>query len=287
MSGVKWFVKGFLFLTCLMIMFPASVRALDLWAINADEFGFGTIEKFDVATGARQQTFDVSADGRGIAVIGNTIFFTGRNSLSVSKADATTGVVDTLPAFTLSFPVGVEAPLEISALSFDGTNFWVADYTSAANSNRAFKVALDGTVLMTITLSLCDVLCDGLEFFNGKLIANRFDGGFGGDQHYDIYKTDGTLLQADFINTSGHGFGTGIAFDGTNFFVSDITNSNITVWNGATGAFIGNMPLDITKNAIEDLSFDFARTSIPEPGSALLLVTGLMGWGVVRRFTKT
>jgi hypothetical protein len=108
---------------------------------------------------------------------------------------------------------------------------------------------------------------DGLEYFNGKLIANRYDGGFqraGGNQ-YDIYDLDGNVLQLAFINTNGHGNGTGIAFDGTDFFVSNIGQggglTEITRWSGSTGSFLGSLNLAGTHSSIEDLSFDFAARS--------------------------
>ena len=52
------------------------------------------------------------------------------------------------------------------------------------------------------------------------------------------------LTQPAFITLPGGGFGnTGIAFDGTNLFVSDIFNARIQIFNGTTRAFISTLPL--------------------------------------------
>jgi hypothetical protein len=178
----------------------------------------------------------------------------------------------------------------ISTISFDGDNFWTSDYTG---TNQAFYVSPAGVVLKTITLSLSEGFYDGLEYFNGKLIANRFDGGFTGGNQYSIYDLDGNLLTANFIDTTGHGNGTGIAFDGTNFYISDIFNSRVTIWSGTDGSFLGALNLIGTANVIEDLSFDFESrddtcrvncnpSEVPEPGSIGLFGTGLLAIGLLR-----
>ncbi|MCU0916329.1 MAG: hypothetical protein MUC88_17465 [Planctomycetes bacterium] len=57
----------------------------------------------------------------------------------------------------------------------------------------------------------------------GKLIANRADA-LGGI--YDIYDLDGNVLRPAFITTDND-VGTGIAYDGTDSFVSDIFSSTL------------------------------------------------------------
>jgi hypothetical protein len=219
----------------------ASLAASTIWK---NEAGSNRIEAIDSVTGAVMRSFNpAKGNGRGIVVVANIVYFTVAGSNNVFKIDATTGA-DLGIAFSIAGASG------LSAISYDGTNFWVADYSGTKN---AYLTSPTGALIRTISLPLCTSFCDGLEFFNGKLISNRGDNLSPGQ--YDIYDLNGNVLTPLFI-TDNHGVGSrGIAFDGTNFVVA--SGTLISTYSGTTGAFVSSIPA--STGLIEDLSFDFAQ----------------------------
>jgi hypothetical protein len=175
----------------------------------------------------------------------------------------------------------------LSTIAFDGTNFYIGDYSG---TNHVYHYTPTGTLINTLSLSDCFAYCDGLEYFQqagtGFLISNR------GDTigPYDVYNLDGSLKTANFIHTTGST--TGIAFDGTDFFTSNIFNQSLSEWDGTTGAFIKTIPLigETTGLAeIEDLPADYSVVlgpppAVPEPSTFVLVGSSMLGLaGAVRR----
>jgi DNA-binding beta-propeller fold protein YncE len=118
-------------------------------------------------------------------------------------------------------------------------------------------------LLKTISLADCGGFCDGLEYFvdsggNPRLISNEGDGATPGV--YDVYDTNGNLITHNFINTGNTSSGTGIAYDGTNFFVSNLNEGTISVYSNA-GAFVRTMTITGFPSGfsplVEDLSVDY------------------------------
>jgi hypothetical protein len=274
-------------LICLAYM---AVSSSAMWASNiyGDNATGGTpyIYVMNSATMAVTRTITnlSSINGRGVVVVGNTLYYTTATSPSVYSYNLTTGV-DNGALFTVA---GSSA---LSTMAFDGTNFWIGDYSG---TNQAYLYSPTGVLLKTISLADCTGHCDGLEYFidplgNARLISNEGDGETPGV--YDVYDTNGNLITQNFINTGTAASGTGIAFDGTDFYVSNIFQGTISLYNTAgvlqstktiTGYTGGYTPL------VEDLSVDYSLVlppSTPEPATFLTFGAGLFGlcWAAKRR----
>jgi hypothetical protein len=258
-----------------IVALGATALILGAGVAHAQSFIYGNsagdgLYKIDAGTGVVAKACPQGkGNGRGIVVVNSVVYFTVSNSGNVYKTNFATCSDDGI-AFAVPGASG------LSAIAYDGTNYWVADYTG---TDKAYYVSPTGTLLKTITLANCTGFCDGFEFFSGKLISNRVDGCCGGTPVlYDVYDTNGNLLTPGFLSVPD--LSTGIAFDGTNFYTSDIINQKLQVYNGTTGVFVKTVTITgmTLSNAIEDLSFDYSVTLGPP---ADLSVPTMTEWGMI------
>lgn len=249
---------------CASIAFSAMTNAAlaaatTIWSNGVIFAAPPELKRWDLSTGALIQTVHPAHGmfGRGIAQVGNLLYYTDNQTNSVFVYNLTTNT-DLGVAFTVAGAGG------LGSLAYDGTNFFVEDYMQ---SEAIFEVAPNGTVLATIPLSQCPGSlgsCDGLEYANGTLVSNRGDG-WG---PYDVYSLAGGTPQTYALIQAPGSATTGIAFDGTYYYVENHSTGQILVYNSA-GVYQRAVMLAGSPRNIEDLSVDYAQ--VPHDTSTLKL----------------
>jgi len=225
-------------------------------------FGNPHIQAYDLDTGVAVADFvapnkDANrgrANGRGIALVGTTLYYSLADTPNVYKTDTVTHA-DLGIAFSTPLAPG------INSLAWDGTNLWlVASQPSDPNipaDDKIYKYSPTGALLDTLVLTRpanSNLARDGVEITPFGIVADR------GSVPYDLFDFSGHLIQAALITASFRT--TGIAFDGTNYIVSDAVNARLAVFDTA-GVFLRSVALSgaVIPSGIVDLAV------IPTPTS--------------------
>src|SRR5579884_1631009 len=136
-GGVQTLKK--ILLACVLatatLCIPSFATPQYLYGNNAT-FGAPYIYEMNPTTGAVVQEYDNLSgfNGRGVVVYGDTIYYTTAGDNNVYK-ESLSGVNEGI-AFSVS---GSRA---LSTIAFDGTNFWIGDYSG---TNHAYLYTPSGT----------------------------------------------------------------------------------------------------------------------------------------------
>jgi hypothetical protein len=277
MNGLRG--AGVLALLCLLA--GVSQAGTTVWGFNAS-FGNPHIQAYDLTTGVALADFvapnqDANrgrANGRGIAVVGTTIYYSLADTPNVYVTDTLTHA-DLGIAFTTILTPG------INSLAWDGSSLWMVasqPNNPSAQDDNVYQYSLTGKLLRTLVLTRPpnnNLSRDGLEVTPTGIVANR------GSVPYDVYDFNGNLIKPVFITASFRT--TGIAFDGTNYIVSDVINGRLATYD-TSGNFVRSVALTgaAIPFGIVDLSAVSSQTGLPPQGKvAIFRNAGALGMWVL------
>ncbi len=277
MKNVRKMVLAATLMTCTL----ASTARADsfFWAVNQ----FTTIQKLNGDNGSVVSEFPIpfgSGSGASIAVVGDVGYYTRLGDPNVYKVDMTSHAY-----LGIAFNTG--DPTWMNGITNDAHgNLWFAHGGGAAL--QEFNTT--GFLLHTYTFpDAASFYRDGSLVFGGYVVANR------GDQQgpYDKYAipgADGALTYISHPFITAFGGNNGIAFNGVNYYVSNEQTHIVSKYD-INGSFVSqaNLPAGSRYENWTFASQDIVVSPIPEPGSLLLLATGLGGLGglVMRRRRRT
>ena len=136
----------------------------NLYFDTAGQPNLGTV---DPTTGAVIDQFTPASasshNGRGAVVVGDIFYYTLADTGNVYAANRVTQT-DLGVQFTVAGSTG------LSTIAFDGTNFWIGDYSG---TNQAYYYTPSGTLLKTITLSGCTQFLRRTGVFQGPNDGRR------------------------------------------------------------------------------------------------------------------
>jgi hypothetical protein len=275
MKNVRKMVLAAALMTCTL----ASTARADsfFWAVNQ----FTTIQKLNGDNGSVVLEFAAPVGGvASIAVIGDVGYFTRLGDANVYKVDMTTHA-----SLGTAFNTGNSSWMNGITNDANG-NLWFAH--GGSDALQEFNTA--GVLLHTYTFpDAASAYRDGSLVFGGYVVANRGDQ-IGPYDKYAIPGADGALTYISHPFITAGGGNNGIAFNGVNYYVSNEQTHIVSKYD-INGTFVSqaNLPAGSRYENWTFASQDIVVSPVPEPGSLLLLATGLGGLGglVMRRRFRT
>jgi hypothetical protein len=287
-AGLAGAAAGLGIAAMLSVAAPAWADTI-LWASDGSGPPGPRLDEWDIneaaGTGTLINTFavpDPAARGGGpggIAILGSSIYYGVANSGSVFLTNAAGANLGA--AFDTGLP-------GISAITSDGSFLYLAATGNSALTKNVYQYTLSGTLVNTITVAPTaiggpfTVGRTGLERVGANFVANQ-----GNDEGpYNQFDSTGTLLSTNFLQgTSDFGF-SGVAFDGTFYYVGNVEDApSIFRAFDASGNLLKEISLTGCPGPNQLCEFaDLAvAPAVPEPASLTLLATFLSGWGMLWR----